>query len=231
MTEKIAAVKEVNSDPPLKKPDDFNEKMKGALKPKDKPSNVSKTTNQITPTNKPSHMRSSKPLKRIDIEEIQSKPKSSTSTSSLMPKSAVPSKKVETQISNDLAKPDAVITIPAVPSTSSKFLTDWKSLKTIVNRSKYLQQFKAADYHRVFKSSLEGTVFSNICDVLHHMVQRGVTPEIVVEQMNGLSDLPRVAAVAMFASKQDLNKLKYVLNELDIANPVDREKWFNTFSL
>ena len=231
LTEKIAAVKEVNSEPPLKKQDDFNEKMKGALKPKDKPSNESKPSNQITPINKPSHMRSSKPLKRIDIEEIQSIPKSSTSATSLMPKSAGPSKKVETQIPKDLAKPDAVITIPAVPSTSSKFLIDWKSLKTIVNRSKYLQQFKAADYHRVFKSSLEGTVFSNICDVLHHMVQRGVTPEVVVEQMNGLSDLPRVAAVAMFASKQDLNKLKYVLEELDIANPGDKEKWMKTFSL
>ena len=104
-------------------------------------------------------------------------------------------------------------------------------MKTIVNRSKYLQQFKSPDYHRVFKSSLEGTVFSNICDVLHHMVQRGVTPELVVEQMNGLSDLPRVSAVAMFASKQDLDKLKYVLEELDIANPGDREKWIKTFSL
>ena len=233
LTEKIAAVKEVNSEPALKKQNDFNEKMKGALKPKEKPSNVSKPSNQITPINKPSHLRSSKPLKRIDIEEIQSIKKSSVSTTknSFTQKSSGPPKKVETQISNDLTKPDAVISIPPVPSTSSKFLTDWKSLKTIVNRSKYLQQFKSADYHRVFKSSLEGTVFSNICDVLHHMVQRGVTPEVVVEQMNGLSDLPRVSAVAMFASKQDMNKLKYVLEELDIAEPGDREKWIKTFSL
>ena len=257
LTEKIAAVTEVNNDKaeplsprtvrkktfvkacsdfdkkmeaePGKKPHDFNEKMKGALKSKEKPSDASKPSNQITPINKPSHTRSSKPLKRIDIEEIQSKPKPSVSKTnkSALSKSSAPPEKVETQIS----KPDAVITIPPVPSTSSKFLTDWKSLKTIVNRSKYLQQFKSPDYHRVFKSSLEGTVFSNICDVLHHMVQRGVTPELVVEQMNGLSDLPRVSAVAMFASKQDLDKLKYVLEELDIANPGDREKWIKTFSL
>ena len=206
LTEKIAAVTEVNNDKaeplspktvrrkrfvkacndmdkklealPEKDSNDFNENMKGALKPKpkEKPSDASKPSNQITPINKPSHMRSSKPLKRIDIEEIQSKPQPSVSkkNNSTSSKPPGPLEKVETQVS----KPDAVITIPPVPATSSKFLTDWKSLKTIVNRSKYLQQFKSPDYHRVFKSSLEGTVFSNICDVLHHMVQRGVTPRL-----------------------------------------------------
>ena len=41
------------------------------------------------------------------------------------------------------------------------------------------------------------------------MVQRGVMPDIVVDQMNGLSSLPRVAAIAMFASKQDVDKLRF----------------------
>ena len=44
--------------------------------------------------------------------------------------------------------------------------------------------------------------------VLHHMVQRGVMPEIVIEQMNGLSSLPRIQAVSMFCSKQDQDKLR-----------------------
>ena len=168
----------------------------------------------------------------FEIEEVLSrhKPSSVSKTSSSIVSSGL-AKKIETQISKDLSKSEAIITIPPIPSTSSKFLTDWKYLKTIVNRSKYLHQFKSSDYARVFKSSLEGSVFSNICDVLHYMVQRGVTPEVVVEQMNGLCDLPRITAVAMFASKQDLNKLKYVLEELDIANPRDREKWIKTFSL
>ena len=237
LTERIAAVKEVNNEqtePAMKKHNDFNEKMKGALKPKQEASDVSsKPTNKITPINKPSHMRSSKPLKRINIEEVKCEPKPSVSIAgkSFSIQSTEPAKTVVTATSKEPVKPETAITIPPVPSTSSKFLTDWKSLKTIVNRSKYLQQFKSPDYHRVFKSSLEGTVFSNICDVLHHMVQRGVTPEVVVEQMNGLSDLPRVSAVAMFASKQDLDKLKYVVEELDIANPGDREKWIRTFSL
>ena len=37
-----------------------------------------------------------------------------------------------------------------------------------------------------------------------------MVPEVVVAQMNGLSSLPRVAAVAMFASRQDMDKLRSV---------------------
>ena len=44
--------------------------------------------------------------------------------------------------------------------------------------------------------------------VLHFMVQRGVMPEIVIDQMNGLSSLPRVEAISMFCSKQDHEKLR-----------------------
>ena len=47
-----------------------------------------------------------------------------------------------------------------------------------------------------------------MCSVLHHMVQRGVNPEIVLQQLNGLADLPRVSAIAMFASKQDIQNLR-----------------------
>ena len=49
---------------------------------------------------------------------------------------------------------------------------------------------------------------SEMVNVLHYMVQRGVMPEIVIEQMNGLSSLPRVEAISMFCSKQDHEKLR-----------------------
>ena len=83
--------------------------------------------------------------------------------------------------------------------------------------------------------------------VLHFMVQRGVMPEIVIEQMNGLSSLPRVEAISMFCSKQDHEKLRwaqseiyeglkfwphrYVIEEMEIASSPDRQKWMKSFSL
>ena len=46
--------------------------------------------------------------------------------------------------------------------------------------------------------------------------------------MNGLCQLPRISAIAMFATKQDLQNLKYVIDEMDIAS--DKKKWAKTFS-
>ena len=157
----------------------FEDKLKGALTL----TNSSKTSkaasglqmtavstscsspDEILPITKPVHSRSSKPLKRIEIKEVASnKTNSSTairqSKSDLnLSKSSGLTKKIEREISADLSKVEIVSTIPPVPKTSSKFLNDWKAVRTLVNRSKYLQQFKASDYGNVFKSSLEGSVF------------------------------------------------------------------------
>ena len=179
----------------------------------------------VLPIQKPVHSRSRKPLKRIEITEVSS---SSTTLESPMTKideakgseknnvdvatkSTGFTKKIEKEISADLAKVDIVNTIPSVPTNSAKFFTDWKTLKTIVNRAKYLQQFTTQDYKTVFKSSLDGVVFSELVMVLNHLVQRGVMPEIVVNQLEGLCGLPRVSAVAMFMSKQDQERLRYFI--------------------
>merc|ERR1711892_1344360 len=83
----------------------------------------------------------------------------------------------------------------------------------------------------VNKSSLDGVVFTELVMVLNHLVQRGVMPEIVVNQLEGLSGLPRVSAIAMFMSKQDQDRLRYVIGELENAQPADIERWKKVFSL
>ena len=155
----------------------FEDKLKGALALSSKTSKPGSglqmtavstscsNPDEIIPVNKPVHSRSSKPLKRIEIKEVASnKTNPSTairqSKSDLnLSKSSGLTKKIEREISADLSKVEIAKTIPPVPRTSSKFLHDWKAVRTLVNRSKYLQQFKASDYGNVFKSSLEGSVF------------------------------------------------------------------------
>ena len=245
LAEKIKAVSEVNEGCNRDKTNfnKFEDKMKGAFKQQHlKPSESKpvmkkkKDDSLVLPVDKPVHLRSTKPLKRIQIQEVASLSSSTPDTliktnKDIVSKSSGLTKKIEKEIVSDLSKIEIVNSIPPVPKTSTKFLTDWKSLKTIVNRTKYLQQFKSSDYINVFKTSLEGNTFSDICAVLHHMVQRGVTPEVVVEQMNGLCRLPRISAIAMFSTKSDLDKLRYVVSELDIAGEDEREKWNKTFSL
>ena len=153
----------------------FEDKLKGALASNSSKSQAglqmtamstsSSLSAEIKPVNKPVHTRSSKPLKRIDIEQVATLKTNVAQTvrqskSDLhLSKSSGLTKKIEREISADLSKVEIVNTTPPVPKSSSKFLTDWKSIKTLVNRSKYLQQFKASDYGAVFKSSLDGVVF------------------------------------------------------------------------
>ena len=147
----------------------FEDKLKGALGTKPSRSGLqmtavsssSKKSAEISPISKPVHTRSNKPLKRIEIKEVaNTNPSVRQSKSDLViSKSSGLTKKIEREISADLSKVEIVNTIPGVPRSSSKFLTDWKSVRTLVNRSKYLQQFKASDYGAVFKSSLEGGLF------------------------------------------------------------------------
>merc|ERR1712130_407804 len=142
-------------------------------------------------------------------------------------------RKVEKEISLDMSRVDlGVMETPCVPKSSSRFLQDWRRLRTVVNRSKYLRQFKEEDYKVVFKSSLEGALLEELVAVLEHLVNRGDNPEIVIRQVRGLASLPRVTAVAMFMSSEAQSKLKEVLKELDcLAGPGEREVWQKAFSL
>ena len=172
MKEKIKNIKEVTENTGNEKQNfnKFDDKMKGAFKSSnmnDKKISSSRNLEPglVFPIEKAAHQRSTKPLKRIEIEEVASmKPQTSGNTvikqiNGNVSKSTGLTKKIEKEISTDLSKVEIVNSLPPVPKTSSKFLTDWKSIKTIVNRSKYLQQFKALDYTAVFKSSLDGVIF------------------------------------------------------------------------
>merc|ERR1719244_1001955 len=216
-------------------------------------SNVISETNaneegRVFPIKKPNHLRSQKPLKRIQIVDVDNSfskdiVKESVVSNSINTETVITSqpakdsksvgfvKKIENEISSEISKVDLVETIPEVAKTSSKFLTDWKSLRTVVNRSKYLRQFRETDYRTVFKSSLDGQLFSEMILVLHHLVQRGADPDIVVQQLRGLSGLPRVSAVAMFMSSQDQEKMRYLIGELECVEKTEKEKWIKTFSL
>ena len=172
LKEKIKNIKEVTENVGKDKLNfnKFDDKMKGAFKSsnlgdKKTLSGRNLEPGLVFPIEKAAHQRSTKPLKRIEIEEVASmKPQTSGNTvikqiNGNVSKSTGLTKKIEKEISTDLSKVEIVNSLPPVPKTSSKFLTDWKSIKTIVNRSKYLQQFKSQDYTAVFKSSLDGVIF------------------------------------------------------------------------
>jgi len=207
--------------------------------------------NRVFPIQKPTHLRSQKPLQRIEINDVESevivKETSKTAPAKVetkievlepvskmdtMTKSKGLCKKVEKEISTNITNSEPEDTIPVVPKSSCKFLADWKKLKTVVNRSKYLRQFQESDYKHIFKNSLDGLVLAELVTVIHHLVQRGDSPDIVLRQMRGLSSLPRLTAVAMFMGKEDKARLGAVMEELQcVALQGEREEWANRFML
>jgi len=207
--------------------------------------------NRVFPIQKPTHLRSQKPLQRIEINDVESevivkettKPapaKVETKIEVLEPASKMDTmtkskglcKKVEKEISTNIANSEPEDTIPTIPKSSCKFLADWKKLKTVVNRSKYLRQFQESDYKHIFKNSLDGLVLAELVTVIHHLVQRGDSPDIVLRQMRGLSSLPRLTAVAMFMGKEDKTRLRAVMEELQcVTQSGETEEWAKRFML
>merc|ERR1712098_352009 len=170
----------------------FEENMKGALtkvtkspfKGKASDADASGKEGRIFPINKPNHLRSTKPLKKIEIVDVESASEYSkcekekvvsergamASQSNPASKSTGFVKRVESELKTEMTNviPTVEVVVPDVPKTSTKFISDWKELKTVVNRGKYLREFKDSDYRTVFKSSLDGNLFSEIVLVVHH---------------------------------------------------------------
>jgi len=211
--------------------------------------------NLVEAIQKPTHLRSQKPMTRVEVVDVASEKDVGKVMKTIKPKPEVKivetkteepkvelkkegsqskgfCKKMEKEISSDLSKVELVEEVPGVASTSSRFLQDWRRLRTVVNRSKYLRQFKVKDYKAVFKSSIDGQVFGEVVVVVEHLVSRGDSPEMVAEQVRGLAGLPRVAAVAMFLSTQERARLAAVVEEVRcVAGPGEADAWRTTFAL
>jgi len=218
---------------------------------KQKSTSDDKNRNLVLPIHKPNHLRSQEPLRRVEIEDVEKANEVSMEVTETVTETGNSSASVEVgnveiktskskgfcatvekEISADLSKVDLVESIPQVPKSSSKFLAEWRRLKTLVNRSKYLRQFKESDYVSIFKSSVDGSIFGDLVAVIHHLVTRGDNPEIVLRQVRGLSKLPRISAVAMFMSEQEKKWFTTVIAELEcITGPEERQQWAKLFSL
>ena len=121
--------------------------------------------NRIEPIQKQNHLRSQKPMTRINIVDVESKddaiemdtaektdkPKKiveamdtdeetmnkKTPTVEEVTKSKGFCRRMEKEISSDLSKVELVDSFPEVPRAFTRFLHDWRKLKTLVNRSTY----------------------------------------------------------------------------------------------
>ncbi|XP_061617450.1 RNA polymerase II-associated protein 3 [Phyllopteryx taeniolatus] len=204
----------------------------------------------VQPVDKEAHLRSTKPMRRVDIEEISGKvtvpdvardheghsSPSSPSTkmiriraipdapslpsdqasSTTRAKHDQPEESVPPSESSQKAPP---INLPAPPSKSFQLEAD---LRMIGNQPevvyRYLKQIKPEAYTRIFQSSLEPHILSQILQTLRDFYIQNEAAAVTADILKNLSSVRRFDTAVMFMSSSEKKVLKEVFDFLQRAD-------------
>ncbi|KAG5890472.1 hypothetical protein JTB14_013414 [Gonioctena quinquepunctata] len=91
------------------------------------------------------------------------------------------------------------------PKNSVQFFLSWKNLKTLEEKYLYLKSIEPQELPKIFLSSLESKMFSNILEVMvnNYIVKN----DRVFETLNYFTDVKRFSAITMFMTAEDKNNL------------------------
>ncbi len=128
---------------------------------------------------------------------------------------------VEKEIIDGLARTD-IEELPPKPHNFVQFFAAWKKLLQRDKRARYLDQLGSQDYAQVFKHSLEPQVFSEILDSLLVLGDKGTGS--VNRHLLGLSRVPRVAALVIFAGQKETAALQKLVATAEAEDGAP-DKW------
>ncbi|XP_044746948.1 RNA polymerase II-associated protein 3 [Coccinella septempunctata] len=213
--------------------------------------------NIVKAVQKPPHMRSTKPLKRIPIQEINS---AITESSDLPERNENPKKfSLKTddikivehknnqssqikQVDEDVTKQEKVVEDVTkqemvvddepqltAPKTSVQFHATWKKLRGRDDkRGEYLRLVNPKKIPDLFKDSLESDVFSEILYVLaEHLAKE---KDETYEYLLHLSKIKRFSALSMFLTLNDKNSLWKMFNHMKEYEGRSKEEIDNLIS-
>ncbi|CAF0741216.1 unnamed protein product [Adineta steineri] len=193
---------------------------------------------------KPIDKRSTKPLKRIEIQEIDT---SIISNSTITKKKNIIIEEIETTEvptpsepipppppSQPLPPPSAPSTqsqkpspksipIPtAIPTTGFQFKRDWANLNNQLDKqSIYFNQIPPTTYKTIFSTGLDSSVFSRI--LLLWSMKTNID-EHLINSMYEIRQTPRFNTQLSFLNNDDKQLLKTTLDRLQIDSSLSKEK-------
>uniref|UniRef100_A0A8C8CUE7 RNA polymerase II-associated protein 3 n=1 Tax=Oncorhynchus tshawytscha TaxID=74940 RepID=A0A8C8CUE7_ONCTS len=157
----------------------------------------------VLPVNKPPHLQSTKPLRRVDIEEVGGK--------ILVQKE--PSAKHRKATVSEPTEPPATSSTEVVPPAPTNSFQLEADLRKIGNGPeviyKYLKQIQPQAYAKIFQSSLEPDILNQILRTLQTHT-RNEEPPVILEILRNLAGVRRFDMAVMFMSIPE----KKVLQEL-----------------
>ncbi|XP_057711114.1 RNA polymerase II-associated protein 3 isoform X2 [Corythoichthys intestinalis] len=162
----------------------------------------------VQPVDKPAHLRSTKPMKRIDIEEVSGK----------APSPNVKMIEIE-EITDPPPENTTVTNLPPPPSKAFQLEAD---LRAIGNQPEvlyaYLKQIKPESYALIFQSSLEPNILSQILQTIRDFYTKNESATVTVDILESLSSVRRFDTAVMFMSASEKKVLRDVFDFLHQAD-------------
>ncbi|EFA06488.1 RNA polymerase II-associated protein 3 [Tribolium castaneum] len=172
----------------------------------------------VKTVNKPVHLQSKKPLKRIEIQEISEiesfpkvdEPNVTLKTDDLKVVERQPLGQNVHEIKESKDQRNNIKMELSVPHNSVQFYSSWRHLKTLDFKYEYLKLINPENLPLIFKESLESSVFSEILEVLTKcFIERG---DDVFDFLKYFTQIRRFSAIIMFLSVNDKNCLRKLID-------------------
>jgi len=179
----------------------------------------------VEPIDKPPHLRSKEPLKRIRVQEADlNKPFESfkeeikepcnknqhVELSNVHPDNITEQKKDLEACKLEEYFMKSCKEMPPVPKNAVQFLVNWKKYTSSDFRYRYLKQIPPGSLPKIFKDSMESYIFSGILMILKtEFVKRN---EPIFSFLKDLSNIKRFRAFIMFINNSEKQDLKLMFS-------------------
>ncbi|XP_011065015.1 PREDICTED: RNA polymerase II-associated protein 3 [Acromyrmex echinatior] len=174
----------------------------------------------VEPIEKPPHLRSKEPLKRIPVQEADlSKPFKEK-------KIICNNNQVELK-SNATCKPEENFIenceeMSPIPTNSVQFLINWKKYTSFDFRYRYLKQIPSGSLPKIFQDSMETDIFSGILTTLKIEFMKRKEP--IFSYLKDLSNIKRFRAFIMFISNSEKQDLKLMFSYCNTSEKISEEE-------
>ncbi|XP_067247431.1 RNA polymerase II-associated protein 3 [Chanodichthys erythropterus] len=173
----------------------------------------------IQPISKPEHLRSTKPLRRIDIQEITPSVETHAVTSSPHPKiqkieviSGAPSR----------ASSEGPESIPPPPSSSFQLEADLRKISRHPQSTyRYLKQISPDAYPKIFQNSLEPDVLNLMLKTFHSFYMQHEDASLLLAVLRSLASVRRFDMAVMFMSPAEKKMLQELFDWIHRASLTD----------
>ncbi|XP_014488069.1 PREDICTED: RNA polymerase II-associated protein 3 [Dinoponera quadriceps] len=189
---------------------------------------------------KPPHLRSKEPFKKVPVQEADLSKPFKEEIETCIAKDVLKTKDVELSdvSSNDTTKCLESVTkiepeskknftenyteVPPVPKTAVQFVINWRKYTSSDIRYSYLRQLQPGSLPKIFKDSLESSIFSDILTILKtEFVNR---QEPVFSYLKDLSNVKRFKALVMFISNSEKQDLKFMFSYCKTHEKISEEE-------